>query len=60
MSIFDCDIDRIAKNLVTAAKIYEVTYDEAWNNYTSLFVRGQISFEEVLAYIYKYLEPPFK
>jgi hypothetical protein len=56
-SIFDHDIDRIATNLMTTARIYDVPFDVAWNEYTFPDTKELITFEEVYSYIFKKFFP---
>jgi hypothetical protein len=56
-SIFDYDIDRIARNVMNTAFMYEVTYDVAWREYIHRGMKERVTFEEVLSYIYEKLSP---
>lgn len=51
MSIFDYDIDRIAKNLITTARVHDCNFLEAWDLHTPIEIKLQATFEEVMRYI---------
>lgn len=51
MNIFDYDIDRIAKNLITTARVYECNYLEAWDLHTPMEIKSKATFEEVMHYM---------
>ena len=51
MSIFDYDIDRIAKNLITSSRVNECNFLEAWDLYTPMEIKQKTTFEEVMHYI---------
>jgi hypothetical protein len=54
MNIFDYDIDRIAKNLMSTARMYECDFLTAWETWESPIgrkVKEEYTFEEVMHYI---------
>lgn len=55
MDIFSLDIKRIAKSLMTQARISDVTHQEAWNIYMDPAIKHYYTFEEIDRYIYNNL-----
>jgi hypothetical protein len=53
MDIFDLDIERVAKSLMTQVRISEVGYEQAWDQYIGREVKLYYTYEEVMAYIVK-------
>ena len=53
MDIFSLDIDKIAKSLMTQARISEVGFEEAWDQYMSEEIKDYYAYEEVMGYIAK-------
>ena len=53
MDIFSLDIDRVAKSLMTQARISEVGFEEAWDQYMSKEIKDYYTYEEVMSYIVK-------
>lgn len=53
MDIFSLDIDRVAKSLMTQARISEVGFEEAWDQYMSKEIKDYYAYEEVMKYIVK-------
>jgi hypothetical protein len=53
MDIFSLDIDRIAKSLMTQARISEVGFEQAWDQYMSEEIKLYYTYEEVADYIAK-------
>jgi hypothetical protein len=51
VNIFDYDIDRIARNLITTARIHDCNFLEAWDLYTPIAIKLNATFEEVIKYI---------
>lgn len=51
MNIFDYDIDRIARNLITTSRVHDCNFVEAWDLHTSSDIKDKATFEEVMHYI---------
>lgn len=53
MDIFSLDIDRVAKSLMTQARISEVGFEEAWDQFIQPEIKDYYAYEEVMGYIAK-------
>jgi hypothetical protein len=51
MNLFDLDIEKVAKNLMLKADLYNCSLSEAWDKHIYEIIKEYVTFEEVRKHI---------